>query len=179
MRWNFNSLVRSPSIIRAVVYGTLAGVVLFFVAISLGLTERGLWATLSLIGIGVTLEAQPGAVASIPLGFSPLVGAVVSILANLICIPLLVLMFHQVVIRWKWIGRKMAKAQKWTTKYGKYGVWMFVPLCPILGAYVCLALGMGMQWRLSRTMLSVFTGLIASTFILTYFGHLIAALIHG
>lgn len=179
MNLNVETWLKSSSWVRALLYGTMAGLFFFVGALIVGMTEKGFVATISLIGVGIALEAQPGAVASIPIGFSPLTGAAVSILANCICLPLLILLFHQIIHRWTWMGRKMQKAERFTQRHGRYGVWILIPLCPVLGAYVCLSLALGMQWRLSTTLVSVMTGLIASTFILTYFGNWIWRLFHG
>jgi hypothetical protein len=153
------------------VYGTIGAMVFFLLSLVLGLTQRHLTATLTLIGTSILLEAQPAAVASLPLGFHPLLGAVVSILANLIPIPLLMLTFKEITNRWKWLGKRLQKAEKWSQKYGKYGVWILVPLSPFLGAYICVAVGYGMRWNSALIFTSIFLGMVVSTFFITMGGH--------
>ena len=165
------SLLKSRTIQWAVFYGLAAALLLFVAAFCTGLSQGKVVSTLSLIGTSLLLEAQPSAVASIPLGFHPLVGAVVSILANLIPIPLLMLTFNEIVNRWKWANRKLHKAEKWSLKYGRYGVWILVPLSPFLGAYVCIAIGFAMRWRPLMIFSTVTLGMVASTFLISYGGH--------
>lgn len=133
---------------------------------------------LSLIGISVALEAQPAAVASIALGFHPAAGALMSILANLIPIPLMMLTFEQIVRRWHWVRRKLYKAEKWSAKYGRYGVWILTLLTPFIGAYWCIAIGFGLRWPPLRMFVSITLGIVISAFSLTYGGHFAVGLFH-
>ncbi len=153
-------------------YGFAAAAVLFAAALYIG--SHRPWAALSLIGTSIVLEAQPAAVASVALGFHPLTGAVISILANLIPIPVLMLSFHQIVSHWHWAKAKVQRVQKWSDKYGRYGVGILAPLSPFLGAYVCIAIGFGTGWKPLRTLLSTLVGMVLSVFLITYAGHWIA-----
>lgn len=164
------------SYVKGFVAACLFSVVFFLAALFLGLALGKRIATLSLIGTSIVLEAQPAAAASIPLGFHPFYGGVISILANLISIPIMMYAFHQIVHRFAFIRRRMQKAKKWSDKYGKYGVWILTPLSPVLGAYVCLAIGYMMHWRPVFVLSSILVGMITSTFLISYGGHAIVAL---
>lgn len=164
------SKYRKGSFVQRLAVGLTVSIVCVLGSILLGLVHEGLKATLWLIGISIILEAQPAAAASIPLGFHPLMGAMVSILANVILIPIIILTFDELK-RWKWVNRKLERAGRWTSKYGRYGVWILTPLSPFLGAYVCLALGLGLQWPQSRVLISVAVGMIVSSCIVAYGGH--------
>ena len=133
---------------------------------------------LSLIGFSIALEAQPAAVASVALGFHPALGALASIFANLIPIPLLMLTFDQIVRRWHWVRRKLHKAEKWSVKYGRYGVWVLTALTPFIGAYLCIAIGFGLRWPPLRMFVSITLGIVISAFALTYGGHFAVGLFH-
>ena len=62
--------------------GALLGVTL-----AIGMRFSDSWRVFSLVGTSIILGAQPAAVASIALGFHPFMGAVMSILANLMVLP--------------------------------------------------------------------------------------------
>lgn len=155
-----------------------AGLTCFLAALAIGVIEGKSVAALSLIGISIALEAQPGAAASIPLGFHPMAGAVISILANLILIPLMMFAFDQILKRWHWIRRKLQKAEKWSVKYGKYGVWVLSVLTPFIGAYLCVAVSHGLGWSPQKTFLSILCGIVVSACLITYGGHFIVSLFH-
>ncbi len=157
-------------------YGSSAAVVLFAVALIVGTLHQTAWQTLSVIGTSVLLEAQPAAVASVALGFGPITGAAVSILANLMLIPLLILGFDKIVSRWHWARHKVEKAKRWAKKYGRYGVGVLAVLSPFLGAYLCIAIGIGTGWKPLPTFLATFTGMLASVFLLTYGGAWVVSL---
>jgi hypothetical protein len=151
-------------------YGILFGILFFVSSLIIGLAEHKIVATMSLIGTSLTLEAQPAAVASIPLRFRPFSGGAISILANLILIPLLMLILDEIILHWSWLRRRLQKAEIWSRKYGKYGVWVLVPLSPVLGAYVCIGIGYVMRWNHGLVLCSVLIGMVASSFIITYGG---------
>lgn len=158
------------SFFRRLTIGLLLGAVFFAGALAIGLLERKGVATVSVIGTSIVLEAQPAAVASLPFRFHPLSGALISILGNLIAIPVLMLTLDEILQRWNWIRRRLKKAEKWSAKYGKYGVWVLVPLSPVLGAYVCIGIGYLMRWRPRLVLSSVVIGMIISSFVITYGG---------
>ncbi|RIV17527.1 hypothetical protein D2Q93_15205 [Alicyclobacillaceae bacterium I2511] len=163
---------------HALFLGITLSFLFFLSALWLGREQEGFALTLSLIGISLVLEAQPAAVASIPLGFAPLTGAAISILANLIPIPLLMLTFDQVIRNWSWMRHRLQRADKWSAKYGHYGVWGLSVLSPFLGAYVCVVVGFGLRWHAARIFASVTLGTIVSTLLITYGGHWFVHLIH-
>lgn len=158
------------SFLRRLIYGVLLSVLFFLVALVVGLIEHRVPATLSLIGTSVVFEAQPAAVASLPLRLQPFSGALVSILGNLIPIPILMFVFDEILNHWTWVRRRLQKAETWSKKYGKYGVWVLIPLSPILGAYVCIGIGYIMRWNSRLVVSSVLIGMVLSSFMITYGG---------
>lgn len=152
-------------------YGAAASITAFLLALWIGIASRPLWSTLSLIGTSILLEAQPGAAGSVALGFPPLSGAVVSILSNLIPIPILFLSFDQILRRWRWARQKVQHAERWSHKYRRYGVGALVFLSPFLGAYVCIGIGIGMGWKPWATFCSVLAGMLGSVLFIVYGGH--------
>ncbi len=163
---------------HALLMGIAMSLLFFLSAMWLGLAHGGPTLTLSLIGVSLLLEAQPAAVASIPLGFSPFMGAAISILANLIPIPLMMLTFDQVIRNWPWMRRRLRRADRWSSKYGRYGVWVLSVLTPFLGAYLCVVVGFGLRWHAIRIFASVTLGVVASTFLIAYGGHWLVRLAH-
>lgn len=149
----------------------LLGLVFFVAAWWVGIAVGAPMRSLSLIGISIVLEAQPAAVASLALGFHPVAGAVISILANLIAIPLMVFGYNQIISRWHWLQRRFSKAEKWAQKYGRYGVWVLLPLTPFIGAYLCIAFAHILRWPTGRSLVSTTLGIIWSTFLITLGGH--------
>lgn len=164
-----------PTVVQSLFYGIGAGCALFVIALVIGWVEGKRLATLWLIGVAIGLETQPAAVASIPLGFRPLPGAVISILGNLIVLPVLFYALSHTVHRWKWMNKLLTRAEKWTVKYGRHGVWVLIPLCPVLGAYVCLAISFVMRWRARVALTSILVGMVTSTFFITYGGTALVA----
>ena len=158
------------SFFRRLTYGVLLSVLFLLGALVVGFIEHRLPATLSLIGTSVVLEAQPAAVASLPLRLPPFSGALISILGNLIPIPILVFVFDEILNHWTWVRRRLQKAETWSKKYGKYGVWVLIPLSPILGAYVCIGVGYIMRWNSRLVLCSVLIGMVLSSFMITYGG---------
>lgn len=153
-----------------------AGVALLGMTLLLGYHAGLFLPTLPLIGTSILLEAQPGVIASIPLGFHPLTGAFISIMANLAPIPVMMVTFRVVVARWSWAHRMVDRSQKWSRRYGKYGVPVLVILAPFLGAYVSIAMGYGMGWKPLTTLASTVIGMVASVLILSYGGHFVVSL---
>ncbi|TDY51384.1 putative small multi-drug export protein [Alicyclobacillus sacchari] len=167
--------VRS-AFVRGLMYGVAVAFVFFAAALGVGISQGKVVPTLSLIGTSIVLEAQPAAAASIPLGFQPFTGAVISILANLISLPIMMFAFGEIVHRWKWARKRLQKAERLSQKYGRYGVWILIPLCPILGAYVCMAIGYLLRWNTALVVTSILIGMISSTFIIAYGGWAIVGL---
>lgn len=154
----------------------LAGLVFFVagVAISLG-TGRSAVA-LPLLGSAIVLESQPAAAASLALGFHPLTGALLSILGNLVVIPLFMVLFRHVAEYWSLAKRLVARATKWSARYGRYGVPVLTVLSPFVGAYVALAMGFSLGWRRWTTLIATLVGMVSSTLAITYGGHAMAGL---
>jgi uncharacterized membrane protein len=165
------------SFLRRLTYGSLVGLIFFLISLIIGFFEHKLVATISLVGTSIALEAQPAAVASLPLRFHPLWGALISIFGNLILIPVLVFTLDEIINRWAWVRRRFQKVEVWSNKYGKYGVWVLIPLSPILGAYVCIGIGYIMRWSPRLVLLSVLVGMFVSSFIITYGGESIVRLL--
>ncbi len=165
------------SFLRRLNYGLLLGGLFFAGALLIGFIEGKVVSTVTLIGTSIILEAQPAAVASLPLRLHPFSGALISILGNLILIPVLMLTFDEIINRWMWVRRKLQKAVVWSNNYGKYGVWVLVPLSPVLGAYVCIGVGFIMRWNPRFVLCSVLVGMVLSSFIITYGGESIVRLL--
>lgn len=151
--------------------GIVSSLILVLLALGVGFFQHRILATLPLMGTSILLEAQPGVAASIALGFHPLAGAAISILSNLIAVPWLLLTFHEVVTRWRWARNKIERAKKLAGKYGKYGVGALAFLSPFLGAYVSIALGFAMGWRIRNTVALTMVGMLTSVLIIAYGGH--------
>ncbi|WP_165611997.1 small multi-drug export protein [Alicyclobacillus tolerans] len=157
---------------------SVISVTCFVGAFLIGVFERKALLGLSLIGLSILLEAQPAAVASLPMGFHPLSGAIISILANFIPLPFLMLFFHQLLQKWRWLRKKLLKTKRWSRKYGHYGVWFLVVLSPFIGAYACVTLAYGMHWRPVPTFVSISIGVIGSALLITYGGDFILHIFH-
>ncbi|MFB5191857.1 small multi-drug export protein [Alicyclobacillus fastidiosus] len=171
-----SSFRESTPLIRRIVYGVCLGCVCFAVALCIGVVEGKLVSTISLIGTSLALEAQPATLASLPLRFHPISGALISIFANLIPIPMLMLTFEEIIARWSWFRRKLQKTEVWSAKYGAYGVWILALLTPVLGAYVCIGIGYAMRWDGRAVFCCVLVGMVSSSFLIAYGGDSIAHL---
>ncbi|MCF8564258.1 small multi-drug export protein [Alicyclobacillus tolerans] len=165
------------SYLQRLTYGLLLGALFLAGALFIGFVEGKLISTVSLIGTSVVLEAQPAAVASLPLRFHPLSGALISILGNLIPIPVLMSTFDEIISRWSFLKRKLHKAETWSKRYGKYGVWILIPFSPIFGAYVCIGIGYLMRWKPRFVLASVLAGVVLSSFAITYGGESVVHLV--
>lgn len=163
---------------QLLMYGGAASLLFFGGSLALGLSQGRVWPTLSLIGTSIVLEAQPAAAASIPLGFDPPTGAGISILANMIAVPFILVGFRQAVRRFRFLRRRMEKAEALSRKYGRYGVWVLAPLCPLLGAYACLAIGSILRWHPLRVLLAVVVGMVISAFVIAYGGMALLQFVH-
>lgn len=157
-------------------YAVATSTFLGILALWIGLYTKNLEATLPLLGTAVLLEAQPAAAASIILGFSPLPGAILSILGNLLPLPLLWFTFRHILARWPWARHKVQRAQNWSKPYRKYGVGALVVLSPFLGAYVCLSIGTGLGYKPFPTFAAVLVGMLGSVLAIVYGGHWLTTL---
>ncbi|WP_242549502.1 small multi-drug export protein [Alicyclobacillus mali (ex Roth et al. 2021)] len=178
MTRSLTSMVARLPFWRLMLYGALTSFLFFAGSLALGFSQGRVWPTLSLIGTSIVLEAQPAAAASIPLGFDPPTGAGISILANMIAVPILMVGFRQMMHRFRFLRRRMEKAEALSRKYGKFGVWVLAPLCPLLGAYACLAIGSILRWNPLRVLAAVVMGMVGSAFAISYGGFALLRLIH-
>lgn len=149
-------------------YGMMGSVALLGVTLALGMCFSDSWRVLSLVGTSIILGAQPAAVASIALGFHPFMGAVMSILANLIPVPVLMLAFQEIIEHWRWVRNRVKRIQRWSLKYERYGVALVSVLSPFIGSYVCIAIGDGLEWNPVTTLAATFSTTILSVFLITY-----------
>lgn len=154
----------------AVYAGIGASLFLLLLSFLAGAVQGKLALALPLVTSSLLLEVVIGAAGSIPLGFDPVSGALVSALANLAPVPALLVLFEQLVDRWTWLNRKLQKSANWSDKYGKYGVWVLVPLSPFFGAYACVAIGAGLRWHPLLIFTSISLGVLVSAFLTTFGG---------
>lgn len=170
---------RQRSVGKILMLSVALGLLFFALAWWIGIATGNSMRALSLIGISIVLEAQPAAVASIALGFHPVAGAVISILANMIAIPMMMFGYNQVIAHWHWLRRRLEKADKWTQKYGRYGIWVLSPLTPLIGAYLCIAVSHALRWSPARSLVSITIGIVLSAFVITLGGHGVVHLFTG
>ncbi|PSR21069.1 MAG: hypothetical protein C7B45_12245 [Sulfobacillus acidophilus] len=130
----------------------------------------------SLVGTSLILEAQPAAVAAVALGFPPLSGAAISILANLAPLPFIWIGLDELLPRWPWAARKVLRARATAERYGRYGVLVFIPLAPFFGAYASIAIGHSLGFRPSSTFWATFAAMVWSVVAITYGGDWVAHL---
>ncbi|WP_206832502.1 small multi-drug export protein [Alicyclobacillus fructus] len=175
---SWTSVVARLPFWRLLLYSAAVSTLFFAGSLALGFSQGRVWSTLSLIGTSIVLEAQPAAAASIPLGFDPPTGAGISILANMIAVPILMVGMRHVMHRFRFVRKRMEKAEALSRKYGKYGVWVLAPLCPLLGAYACLAIGSVLRWHPLRVLSAVVIGMVGSTFVIAYGGFALLRLFH-
>ena len=146
---------------------------LFFLALCLGIgMQQGrLAATCGLVVTSVIFEAQPAAVTSLPLGFGPWTGSAISVLANLIGLPMILVLFPELLRRWRWVRRQLHKAQRRVIRLSPYSVWALVLLAPFLGAYASVVVGYSFGWGRLRSLAATIMGMVASVAVLTFGGH--------
>jgi len=173
----FDDYAWTPRTVQTEVLYLATSALLLCLAVAIGWQQGQLWQTFPLLGTSIALEAQPGAAASIALGFHPLAGGLISIFGNLLPIPLLLVSFRQVIRRWHWARTKIARAQNWAKRYGRYGVGVLFFLSPFLGAYVCIAIGYAMGARPIPTLAATLGGMVASVALIVYGGPFIVSLI--
>lgn len=140
-------------------------------AVFLGYRIHRLGEGISLAGTSLILEAQPGAVAAVALGFPPRTGAAIAMLSNMAPLPLLSAGVAELLTRWPWAQRKLSRTQRWASRYRRWGALIFVPLSPFIGAYTAMAVGNSLKFRPVLTFWAVLTGMIWSVLVITYGGH--------
>ena len=170
----FGDFAWTPRNFRTEVLYLCISATLFFSAVAVGWQQGLLWQTFPLLGTSIALEAQPGAAASVVLGFRPLPGALISIFGNVLPIPILLVSLRQVIHRWRWVRRKIDLAQSRAERYQRYGVSALFILSPFLGAYVCIAIGYAMGARPIPTLAATLGGMAVSVFLITFAGHWVA-----
>ena len=155
-------------------YGFLIGIVgtviLFVLAFTIGTLDNGFPKTLSVVLTSIPLEVVIGAAASVPLGFDPVVGALVAALGHLALAPIIITGFNTLVRKWHWLRHKLSKAEDISKKYGKFGVWILTPLSPFLGVFICVAVGILLRFRPLLIMTSVSLGTLIAAFAATMGG---------
>lgn len=169
----FGDYAWTPRTLKSeILYGAVSAGLLG-TAIAIGWQQGMLWQTFPLLGTSIALEAQPGAAASVALGFLPIPGAAISVLGNLIFIPIMLIASRQVLSRWPWARRKLSQARRFSERYGKYGVGVLFVLAPFLGTYVSIAIGYAMGARPIPTLATTLAGMITSVLLIVYGGQFI------
>ncbi len=155
------------------------GALLVLSALFLGHLSGRPLQTLSLVGSSVVLECQPAAALVVALRFPRFLGALVVLLANLAPIPVIVVGLDLIVWHWPWAARHVERANKRAGWVSRYGPLMFIPLCPALGAYACVAIGKGLAFRPAWTLGATVVGMMWSAVAIVYGGHWVIHLILG
>jgi len=150
--------------------GISTSVILFVIVFCLGFGMHGIASTLYVVFFSIPLEVVVGATASVTAGFDPISGAVIASISHLALAPVLITGFDTIVRKWSWLSSKLAKAEKLSGKYGKYGVWVLVILSPIVGVFVSIAVGVALRFRPLLIMSSVSIGTLAAAFLATMGG---------
>jgi len=153
------------------VYAIIGSILLSGMTLYVGMLYARPWKVFSLIGTSVLLGAQPAAVASLALGLHPLTGGVISVLSNLIPVPIFMVAWDTLLDHWKWLHAHVQDIQKWSYRFGRRRQVMVALLAPFIGSYACLAIGDGLQWRARTTLLVTFSTTIISVFAITYGEH--------
>ncbi|MCY0880134.1 MAG: small multi-drug export protein [Firmicutes bacterium] len=157
---------------RPLLWWAIGGAAVFLAAaVVVGWLDGRMAETVPLIGSAIVLEAQPAAALSIPLGFGPVAGALVSILANLVPLPIMIVALPDIINRWGWARRQVERATRVTRRYQRFGVLSFVVLAPFLGAYACVAVGITLGWRMLRVLPAVMAGMVASVGLIVFGGN--------
>lgn|GEM_PF-1670481 len=150
--------------------GIGTSVILFIIVFCLGFGLHGIASTLYVVLFSIPLEVVIGATASVTAGFDPISGALIAALSHLALAPVLITGFDTIVRKWSWLSSKLAKAEKLSEKYGKYGVWVLVILSPLVGVFVSIAVGVALRFRPLLIMSSVSIGTLAAAFLATLGG---------
>lgn len=143
---------------------------LLLIACGIGIISYGFGATASIIIPGIILEVFVAALASIPLGFDPLSGALIAAVSNIALAPFLLVSFELLIHKSPWLNKKVIKAERIGKKYGKYGVIILAPLAPFVGVFVSIAVGVVLRFRPVYTFFSISIGITAAAFFTTYGG---------
>lgn len=155
------------------------GVLVALAAILAGSLSGRPLQTLSVVGSSVVLECQPAAALVAALRYPRFLGAMVVVLANLAPIPVMVVGLDFMVSHWPWASRQVERANKRAGWVARYGPLMFIPLCPVFGAYACIAIGKGLGFRPAWTLGATVVGMLWSTVAIVYGGHWVVNLILG
>ena len=155
---------------KALLIGLSSSIFLLLLAFGIGIFSHGWTATASVVISGMVLEVVVAAVASIPLGFDPLSGALIAAISNMILAPFLLASFDVIINKSAWLKRKLTRAEKIGDKYGKYGVWILAPLAPFIGVFVGIAVGAALRFRPLNILISLGLGVIIAAFLTTYGG---------
>ncbi|MGV3488974.1 MAG: hypothetical protein ACO1OC_10355 [Tuberibacillus sp.] len=153
-----------------VMIGIIGTVILFVLAFTIGTLDNGFPKTLSVVLTSIPLEVVIGAAASVPLGFDPVVGALVAAISHLALAPIIITGFNTLVRKWHWLRNKLRKAESISKKYGKFGVWVLTPLAPFIGVFICVAVGILLRFRPVLIMTSVSLGTLIAAFAATMGG---------
>ncbi|GGE37920.1 hypothetical protein GCM10011391_15900 [Pullulanibacillus camelliae] len=151
-------------------WGISTSVILFVIVFCLGFGMHGIASTIYVVLFSVPLEVVIGATASVTAGFDPISGALIASIAHLALAPTLITGFDTIVRKWSWLSSKLAKAEKLSERYGKYGVWVLVILSPIVGVFVSIAVGVALRFRPLLIMSSVSIGTLVAAFLATMGG---------
>ena len=175
-------LQKRMRLLRQKRFGMMIGFIgtagLFAFAFLIGTLDNGFPKTLSVVLTSIPLEVMIGAAASVPLGFDPVVGALVASLGHLGLAPIIITGFNTLVRKWQWLRRKLTKAEDISKKYGKFGVWILTPLAPFIGVFICIAVGILLRFRPALIMTSISLGTLIAAFAATMGGAGIKSLFH-
>lgn len=155
---------------KELLIGLSTSTILLLLAFSIGIIANGFGATTSVVVPGIILEVFVAALASIPLGFDPLSGALIAAISNMVLAPFLLVSFELLIHKSPWLNKKLVRAEKIGKKYGKYGVFILAPLAPFVGVFVCIAMSAVLRFRPLYTLLSISIGITAAAFFTTYGG---------
>lgn len=156
-----------------------AGVAALAAALLLGYHLHRPVQTASLIGTGLTLEAQPAAVAAAAMRYPTVPGAIVSVLANLAPIPFLTLALDSIIRAWPWAQKHVAHAHQRVQRYSRWGPVVFVLLSPFIGAYLAIAAGESLGFNPRFTFWTTVAGMLWSVTAIAAGGHWLAQLLTG
>ncbi|NMP23025.1 hypothetical protein [Sulfobacillus harzensis] len=147
------------------------------IAVVVGLSTGRPVQTLSLMGSSLVLECQPAAALAVVLGYPRAFGAAVAFFTNLAPLFIIAVGLDLIVAHWPWAARQVERAHRRAGWVARYGPLMFVPLCPVLGAYACVAIGRGLGFRLASTLSATIAGMVWSVMVIVYGGHWVVHLL--
>lgn len=155
---------------KEMLIGLSASTILLLLAFTIGTLTNGWTATTSVVVPGIIFEVFVAALASIPLGFDPVSGALIAAISNMILAPFLLVSFELLIHKTPWLNKKLKKAERIGKKYGKYGVWVLVPLAPFVGVLVGIAVGVALRFRPMYILLTLSIGVTLAAFLTTFGG---------